>query len=166
MRGVVLAGRDEAAFGVERFGAGVGGGDELSGLDRARELGSLLDKLAPDAAAPEIWLDIRPVDIRLAVVARHDNCEARRLAPVLEYDDEASGDVIGGQRQGFGMLELFRLCRVPFERGAALDLLQRLSLFSTRGAELAGDGLPHDLVEAEEETNFALGRGFRVRTVD
>lgn len=166
MRRVDRAGRNETALGVERLGARTCGGDEFAGLYGARELGGFLDKLAADAAAPQVGLDIGTVDIRLAVVAWDDDSEARRLPPVLEHDDESGSDVIGRQGQGFRMLKLFRLGRVPFERGPALDFLQRLSLFRTRRAELAGDGLPHDFVETEEEVDLALGRGFGIRPVD
>jgi len=51
---------------------------------------------------------------------------------VLDHDDEAGGDLLGGQFY-FGM-EKFGPVRVPSRRRAALQLFQRFALGRMRGA--------------------------------
>ncbi len=155
----------KAALGVELHGARIGGDHQGGGLQHSGELRRLFHEEAADAASPEIRLNEQAVEFGIAILARKNDGEAGRRAPVLGDDDQACGDLFSRQLYRVRMLEQVGAVVVPLQRRAALEVFKRFTLGRMRGADGVGNGSTHDFVETEEEIDLALGAGLAVRAV-
>lgn len=104
--------------------------DDLQGRGSVctRELDTAFDQLAPNASAPELWLDKQGVEIRVAIFATYHSGQTHDRSITFRDEHVTGGDLLARQH------DCVRICKQGFtipwitQRGAALQRFESLVL--------------------------------------